>query len=153
MHILPLLYIFLPFLVFTPATTLSTTESEIPLQTTKPTQPTQRIQTIAQSTNPASSPPSQTQTQTPLQSTSTPLSSGTYLPPTRLTSQTKSTLAPNSTASLILTPTTSSSNAFESDWDKVTNWLSGSGASSLDPASPYWGAWVVIGVGVAWGGW
>ncbi|KAF7913199.1 hypothetical protein EAE99_010821 [Botrytis elliptica] len=152
MHILPLLYIFLPFLVFTPATTLSTTESETPLQTTQATQP---IQTIAQSTNPASSPPSQTQTQTqtPLQSTSTPLSSGTYLPPTRLTSQTKSTLTPNSTASLILTPTTSSSNAFESDWNKVTNWLSGSGASSLDPASPYWGAWFVIGAGVAWGGW
>lgn len=150
MHIFPLLYIFLPFLIFTSATTLSitalsTTESENSLQTTKPTQP---IQTIAQSTNPASSPPSLSQTPIP----STPLSSGTYLPPTRLTSQTKSTLSPNSTASLILTPTTSSSNAFESDWNKVTNWLSGSGASSLHPGSPYWGAWIIIGVGVAWGG-
>ncbi|TGO62229.1 hypothetical protein BCON_0021g00420 [Botryotinia convoluta] len=153
MHILSLLYIFLPFLVFTSATTLETTAlstTESLLQATKTTQP---IQTIAQSTtpstNPASSPPSQTQTPIP----SISLSSGTYLPPTRLTSQTKSTLSPNSTASLILTPTTSSSNAFESDWNKVTNWLSGSGASSLEPGSPYWGVWIIIGVGVAWGGW
>ncbi|KAF7905990.1 hypothetical protein EAF00_000269 [Botryotinia globosa] len=152
MHMLPLLYIFLPFLVFTSATALSTSESENLLQTTTPTQP---IQTIAQSTTPNTNPASSPSSQTPIPST--PLSSGTYLPPTRLTSQTKSTLSPNSTASLILihTPTSSSSNAFESEWNKVTNWLSGSGASSLHPGSPYWGAWMIIGVGVgvAWGGW